>query len=50
MTWVIWTSSEKISVEKKCILLYININHKECDALQEALALLISSEKSHSSS
>jgi hypothetical protein len=42
ITWLIWTSSEKNGVEKKCILLYVNINHKKCDALQEALALLIS--------
>jgi len=30
-------------------LLYVNINYKKRDALEEALALLISSEKSHSS-
>jgi hypothetical protein len=39
----------KNGVEKKCILSYVNINHKKCDALQEPLARLISSEKSHSS-
>jgi len=41
--------SAHIGVEKKSILLYVNSNQKKCDALQEALALLISSEKSHSS-
>jgi len=46
---VIWTSSKKKGVAKKCILLYVNINHKKCDTLQEALALLISAEKSHCS-
>jgi hypothetical protein len=49
MTWVIWTSSEENGVEKKCILMYVNSSHKKCAALQEALALLMSSEKSHSS-
>jgi hypothetical protein len=47
---VIWTFSEKNGVEKKSILSYVNSNHKKCDALQEALALLISSEKFQSSS
>jgi hypothetical protein len=40
---------KKTVLRRNAFLLYVNTNHKKYDALQKALALLISSEKSHSS-